>query len=102
MDPSGGARSRNWQQIGVMRCTGCASMACPRGRNRYFTRMAPDDLDYLRKREADERAAADDASCMARTAHEDLADEYADRAAELAQQAAEREAGLQDLLDRID
>lgn len=40
----------------------------------------PDDVEHLRQREADERVAADSAACMARTAHEDLADEYADRA----------------------
>ncbi|MEW6301560.1 MAG: hypothetical protein AB1671_28140 [Thermodesulfobacteriota bacterium] len=37
-----------------------------------------DDVEYLLQREADERAAAEDASCLARTAHQDLADEYAD------------------------
>lgn len=64
--------------------------------------MNPDDIEHLRRREADERAAAEHAACMARTAHEDMADEYADRAAILAQDAAAREADLKDLLGRID
>lgn len=42
-----------------------------------------EDLDYLRQREAEERAAAEAAACMARTAHEDLADMYAEQAARL-------------------
>jgi hypothetical protein len=64
--------------------------------------MAADDIDYLRKREADERAAAEAAACMARTAHEDLADDYADRAEALAREAAAEEARLKALLDRLD
>lgn len=64
--------------------------------------MERDDVEYLRKREADERAAADAAACMARTAHEDLADEYADRAELLAQQAIDSEKQLTALLHRID
>lgn len=64
--------------------------------------MSPDDVDYLRKREADERAAAAEAACMARTAHEDLADEYADRAAALAQEERANADALAELLTRID
>ena len=37
-----------------------------------------EDLAYWRAREAEERAQAAAASCMARTAHEDMADDYAD------------------------
>lgn len=64
--------------------------------------MAPDDVEYLRRREADERAAAEDAACMVRTAHEDLADEYAERAAALSREAAETDATLQELVRQID
>lgn len=63
--------------------------------------MAPDDLAYLIQREADERAAAQDAACMARTAHEDLADEYAGRAEALKREAAETDTKLKDLVRRI-
>ncbi len=62
----------------------------------------PDDIAYLRRRAADERAAADAAACMARTAHADLADEYADRAEMLADDAAAPDADLGALLGRID
>ncbi len=61
-----------------------------------------DDVAYLREREAAERAAADDAACMARTAHEDLADEYADRAAAVERAASDAGLEQQRLLDRID
>jgi cytosine/adenosine deaminase-related metal-dependent hydrolase len=37
-----------------------------------------EDLAYWRARENEERDRAAAASCMARTAHEDLADDYAD------------------------
>jgi hypothetical protein len=37
------------------------------------------DLAYWREREEQERARAAASSCMARTAHEDLADDYADK-----------------------
>lgn len=61
-----------------------------------------DDIAYLRQREADERAAAEDAACMARTAHEDMADEYADRAEDA--RRAREQAGLdhESLLKQID
>jgi hypothetical protein len=39
---------------------------------------AKDDLAYWRAREGEERDRAAEASCMARTAHEDLADDYAE------------------------
>jgi hypothetical protein len=63
--------------------------------------MEKDDLAYLREREAAERAAADRSACMASTAHEDLALTYAERAAGLERDAAETDARLRDLLDRI-
>lgn len=62
----------------------------------------PDDIAYLRQRAAEERSAADDAACMARTAHADMADDYADRADTLAEAAAAGQAELEALLGRID
>lgn len=63
--------------------------------------MTPDDLAYLEQREAAERAAAEESACMARTAHEDLADEYADRAAAMKREAARAEAEILDLIRRL-
>ncbi|WP_293873214.1 hypothetical protein [Sphingomonas sp. UBA978] len=61
-----------------------------------------DNIEYLRQREADERAAAEDAACMARTAHDDLADEYADRAEAERQAEAQANAECTRLLTEID
>jgi hypothetical protein len=61
-----------------------------------------DDVEYLRRREADERAAAEDAACMARTAHEDLADQYAERAAAVNQASMEARVIHERLLSQID
>lgn len=61
-----------------------------------------DNIEYLRQREADERAAAEDAACMARTAHEDLADGYADRAEAERQAEAQANAERTRLLTEID
>lgn len=60
------------------------------------------NIEYLRQREADERAAAENAACMARTAHEDLADEYADRAEAERQAEAQVNAECARLLIEID
>lgn len=61
-----------------------------------------DELEYLRQREAAEWAASAETACMARTAHEDLAETYAERAEALEQAAAENEARLGELLGRLD
>lgn len=65
--------------------------------------MVPDsDIAYLRRREAEETAAAARAHCMARTAHEDMAEDYADqlRAAEAA--FAAETASLASLVRQLD
>lgn len=87
----------------------CQTPRLVRGDDRdYACRMTRDhaspldDVAYLRRRESDERAAAEDAACMARTVHEDLADDYADRADAADRASVEAVAVHDRLLSQID